>query len=114
MKEEHLEVVVVFLSGSDIFAVLPTGFGKSICYACLPFCFFELLGETEEKLIVVVVTPLTAIMVTYLIRIKLYEHTSGLHKSKYCMMPDPFPTERFGKGSRYARLNLHFISNSQN
>ena len=57
----------------------------------------------------VVVTPLTAIMVMNLIRIKLYErhpHTSGLHKSKYCVMPDPFPAERFGKGSGYARLLL--------
>ena len=61
MKEEQLEVVVAFLSGSDVFAVLPTGIGKCLCYACLPFAF-ELLGETEEKPIVVVVTPLTAIM----------------------------------------------------
>ena len=54
--------MVAFLSGSDVFAVLPTGFGKRFCYACLPFAF-ELLGETEEKPIVVVVTPLTAIIV---------------------------------------------------
>ena len=58
MKEEHLEVLVAFLSGSDVFAVLPTRFGKSLC---LPFAF-ELLGETEEKPIVMVVTPLTAII----------------------------------------------------
>ena len=55
LKEEQMEVVVAFLSGSDVFAILPTGFGKSLCYACLPFAF-ELLGETEEKPIVVVVT----------------------------------------------------------
>ena len=55
------KVVVAFLSGRDVFAVLPTGFGKSLCYACLPFAF-ELLEETEERPIVVVVTPLTAIM----------------------------------------------------
>ena len=61
MKKEQLEVVLAFLSGNDVFAVLPTGFGKSLCYACLPFAF-ELLGETEEGPIVVVVTPLTAIM----------------------------------------------------
>ena len=106
VKEEQLVVVVAYLSGSDVFAVLPTGFGKSLCYAFLHFAF-ELLGETEEKPTVVVVTPLTAIIVTYLICIKLYEchpHTSGLHKSKYCVIPDPFPVERFGKGSGYARL----------
>ena len=37
MKEEHLEVVVALLSESDVFAVLPTGFGKSLCYTCLRF-----------------------------------------------------------------------------
>ena len=37
-----LEVVVSFLSGSDIFADLPTGFEKRLCYACLPF---ELLAN---------------------------------------------------------------------
>ena len=47
MKEEQLEVVVVFLSGSDVFAVLPTRFGKSLCYACLPFAF-ELLGRLKR------------------------------------------------------------------
>ena len=30
IKEEQLEVMVAFLSGSDIFAVLPAGFGKSL------------------------------------------------------------------------------------
>ena len=48
VKEERLEVVMAFLSGRHIFAVLPAGFGKSLCSAYLPFAF-EFLGETEEK-----------------------------------------------------------------
>ena len=42
---------------------LPTGFGKCLCYGCLSLVFDELFG-TENKLIVVVVvvTPLKAIM----------------------------------------------------
>ena len=36
MKPEQLQVVSGIVSGRDVFAVLPTGFGKSLCYACPP------------------------------------------------------------------------------
>ena len=39
LKEEQREVITNFVQGKDVFAVLPTGFGKSLCYACLPFIF---------------------------------------------------------------------------
>ena len=52
MKEEQLEVVVEFLSGSDVFAVLPTGFGNSLCYACLPFAFELLIPLRNRSYIV--------------------------------------------------------------
>ena len=46
-----------------MFAVLPTVFGKSSCFACLPIVFDKLLGSVgEERSIIVVATPLTAIM----------------------------------------------------
>ena len=32
----QLEVVLAIATGQDIFGVLPTGYGKSRCYACLP------------------------------------------------------------------------------
>ena len=36
MKEKQLEVVVVFLSGSDVFAILPMHLGRvSTMHACL-------------------------------------------------------------------------------
>ena len=36
LKPEELRVIKSFVFGKDIFAVLPTGFGKSLCYVCLP------------------------------------------------------------------------------
>ena len=36
LKEEQRKVVSSFVSGED---VLPTGYGKSLCYICLPEIF---------------------------------------------------------------------------
>ena len=63
LKEEQLEVLIAFLSGRDVFAVLPTGFGKSLCYACLPLAFEEIESSpADQKPIVIVVSPLIVIM----------------------------------------------------
>ena len=43
-----------------MFGVLPTGYGKTLCYAILPTLFDRLLGRQDS--IVVVITPLTAII----------------------------------------------------
>ena len=58
-KERAVRGSIFFLSGRDVFAVLPTGFGKRFVL-CLPFAFEEL--ERSEERPIVVVTPLTAIM----------------------------------------------------
>ena len=58
--------MVGITEGRDVFAVLPTRYGKSLCFACLPVVFDQLQvnGSTEERpqALVVVVTPLTTIM----------------------------------------------------
>lgn len=48
------------MEGQDVFAVMPTGYGKSLCYASLPLAFDSL--DSSVRSIVVVVTPLTAII----------------------------------------------------
>ena len=39
LKKEQLKVVSSFIAGNDVFVALPTGFGKSLCFASLPSTF---------------------------------------------------------------------------
>ena len=60
LKEKQTEVIVNLVKGNNVFAVLPTGYGKSLCYICLPKVY-DCLLKTQSS-IVVVVTPLIAII----------------------------------------------------
>ena len=62
MKSEQLQIVESFVTGHDVFGVLPTGYGKSRCYACLPSVFDCLLQKPNGFSIVLVVSPLVALM----------------------------------------------------
>ena len=42
LKEEQRLVISEFRSGRDVFAVLPTRYGKSMCFACLPKAYDKL------------------------------------------------------------------------
>ena len=61
LKPEQRSIVSSFVRGEDVFAVLPTGFGKSLCYECLPLVFDDMRTD-GLKSIIIVVTPLIAIM----------------------------------------------------
>ena len=45
MKPAQVEVVLNFVRGRDVFAILLTGFGKSLCYACLQAAFDAINAE---------------------------------------------------------------------
>ena len=62
VKEQQKDAIVSFVSNKDIFVSLPTGFGKSLCYQCLPVLFDCLRGHNQPTSIIVVVTPLVASM----------------------------------------------------
>ena len=36
LKEEQRKVVSSFVSSEDVFGILPTGYGKSLCYTTQP------------------------------------------------------------------------------
>ena len=48
LKNKQKSVLTNYILGNDVFAMLPTGFGKSLCYACLPCVFDHLLGTTNS------------------------------------------------------------------
>ena len=61
LKKEQREAIHAFTSGKDVFVALPTGYGKSYCYALLPLVF-DKLRSSEKPSIVICVSPLTALM----------------------------------------------------
>ena len=58
LKTEQREILLNLFAKRNVFAWLPTGYGKSICYQVLPF----LLSSSSASL-VIVVSPLVSLMV---------------------------------------------------
>ncbi len=61
LKPEQKQALLKFVGGQDVFVSLPTGFGKSLCYTLLPR-IFDLLRGVENKCVIIVVSPLIALM----------------------------------------------------
>ena len=61
LKPEQELAILSFMEGNDVFVSLPTGFGKSLCYAALPYAFDQ-LRVTARQSIVIVVSPLIALV----------------------------------------------------
>jgi len=49
LKSLQVEVIISFATGHDVFTILPTGYGKSLCYACLPAVFDTQLSNLLLK-----------------------------------------------------------------
>jgi superfamily II DNA helicase RecQ len=60
LKRQQKDVILKFMHRSDVLAILPAGFGKSLCYGLLPI-IFDMLMKREGS-IVLVVSPLIALM----------------------------------------------------
>ena len=61
IKPERKLAIVSFLRGNDVFISLPTGYGKSLCYAALPYAFDQLRASSHPS-VVIVVSPQIALM----------------------------------------------------
>jgi len=66
LKPKKREAVVEFVNGRDVFVVLPTGYGKSLCYGILPTVFERLRNAAKNEecgsTTIIVISPLVALM----------------------------------------------------
>jgi len=62
LRPEQAEAVSAFVGGKDVFVALPTGSGKSLCLTILHWVFDVLYRQSEGRSIVIVVSPLLALM----------------------------------------------------
>ena len=47
LRENQLKAVKSFMQGNDVFLILPSGSGKSLCFSVLPFAFDSSMGALE-------------------------------------------------------------------
>ena len=73
-----------FLLGSDVFASLPTGSGKSLCYWVLLGAFNDMLRKTDTS-IVLVVSPLIALMKDQVEQLKI-KWMKVVYRGNHCEM----------------------------
>ena len=60
LKEKQVDAIASVLRNRDTFAILPTGYGKSLIYYLLPMAYdFLFPKDKEHKALVLIVSPLT-------------------------------------------------------
>ena len=62
LKVEQHQALKAFVEGRDVFVAIPTGYGKSLCYALLPAIFDSKKGLVGKTSICMIVSPLIALM----------------------------------------------------
>ena len=62
LKEKQVEAITALMRERDVFVCLPTGYGKSLCYALLPLAFDCILVREQGTSIVICISPLIALM----------------------------------------------------
>ena len=84
LKDEQLRIAADVLGGRDGFVCLPTGYGKSLCYAVLPWAFDELSRMRKDDMhsIVLVVSPLCSFSPIRMHRVHTYPSVCELKNSR--------------------------------
>ena len=90
LKDEQLRIAADVLGGRDGFVSLPTGYGKSLCYAILPWAFDELSRmRKDDKHIFGRFSPCQFLPRTYVsirLRIKKTRDSRDLHAKVHYLL----------------------------
>ena len=62
LKPEQEQIINRILSKYNVFGILPTGFGKSLCYASLPLIYEKVHKKEGPQSIIIIITRLVATM----------------------------------------------------
>ena len=62
LKDIQKDAITAVLNNKDTFVQVPTGYGKSLIYQVLPYCFDFLYDDKEKKNMVIIVSPLKALL----------------------------------------------------
>ena len=86
IKEKQSEVIKSIYEGKDVFAWLPTGYGKSLRYQLLLFLFDFQLGRTRaiatEKSVALVISPLVSLMVDQVCSLQAHGVCAAIRNSR--------------------------------
>ena len=59
---EQQDAIKAFFKGKDVFVNLPTGFGKSLIFQCLPLVADSVHDKPRGSSVIVVISPLRSLM----------------------------------------------------
>ena len=85
IKEKQSEAIKSIYEGKDVFAWLPTGYGKSLLYQLLLFHFDFQLGRTRaiatERSVALVISPLVSLMMDQICSLQVHGVCAAIRNS---------------------------------
>ena len=79
LKAEQARAIEGFMEGLDVFVILPTGYGKKVCYSCLPLA--SDIYHSVTGLIILVVSPLIALIADQISALTSFSWYTGISRS---------------------------------
>ena len=72
LKDEQFATIECLYKGKDVFAWLPTGFGKSLCFETIPFVYDWKLNRVSSNIssVALVISPLVSLMMDQVVNLR--------------------------------------------